>query len=161
MIPGIPRSQIRHNVRLALEQIHPNNSPTIDPTKKYGSHVQRVESRRGVSNTTKPSDMPWVGMRIAEHTSENFPSGVLVGDLQVELTLRVRGINEAAADDALDMLIDDVIAAMYSNYANDGATYQAALIAVRDQETEEPFESEAVLIFGFKYQRGYGICRTQ
>jgi len=161
-VTDLARSQIRKSVFEALSRIDPANRPPQSipggSTRTYGTKVQWVTDS-WVTPSELPS-LPAVQFRFARTVYDGRQSMTL--GATIDLLVRVvvgldDSTDESLLGARLDLLIDDVIAAMMGSYRSGGFSY--AVYPLEDEE-HDPIKGgkrAATLRFQIKYTRRYTL----
>ena len=160
-VNGVQRSQIRRSLFEVLRTINPTNTPTGSTTTFGSPQVFVYDSWKSAGQLP---DLPGIQLRFDTEEFSGQQSNRLRGALQFELMLVV-GEEADRVSAALDTLIDDVIAVLYTasrsrNVSGDAFSYGIELLSAREQAPSEEQRREYVMRWQIRYARRLVITRT-
>jgi len=156
-VNDLGRSQIRRTIFQALLRIQPENRPD-NSNRNFGTAVQLVTD--AWVTPEEVTDLPAVQLRFSRTNYHSRQSETLNAQLFFQLRCIV-GLDdwtdESLLGARLDLLMDDVIAAMYSNYRAAGFAYEVSLLEDFEEEPIEGGKRSAVMHWQMHYTRSYGL----
>lgn len=121
----VGRSQIRRTIFRALSEINPANTPA-NSGRAYETTVQLVTDNW--VDIDQIDQLPAILFRFARTEYQSRQSHTLNARLLFEVFAVIGSKESTLLSGRLDALIDDIIAAIYSNYRADGFAYEVTLL---------------------------------